>query len=41
MEIKEDISNIKGGINKVVIKLAGINDTIKLSDGTKLYLETK
>jgi len=41
MEIKKDISNIEGGINKVVVRLAGLNDKIKLADGTELSLVTK
>jgi len=39
--IKGDISNIRGGLNKVVVKLAGLNDKIKLADGTELSLVTK
>lgn len=41
MNIEKDISNIQGGINKVVVRLAGLNDKIKLANGTELSLVTK
>jgi len=40
MTIK-DISNISGGINRVVIRIDDLNNSIDLKDGKKLLLETK
>ena len=37
----KDITKIRGGINRVIVKLHDYNDTIKLKNGTELYLETK
>jgi co-chaperonin GroES (HSP10) len=37
----KDISKIIPGINRVVIKLNDFNKSIKMGDGTELYLETK
>jgi hypothetical protein len=39
--VVKDINKVKAGINRVVIKLNHLNDTLSFKDGTKLYLETK
>jgi len=41
MIIKEKVKNIRAGINKVVVRLNELNDSIELKSGLKLFLETK
>ena len=40
MKVK-NISGIRAGVNKLVVKLNKLNDSIKFGDGTELFLETK